>query len=221
MRAGERMKVEMKTSILGVALLLCMAGAGAQVFKWVDEKGVVHYSDTPPPPSQKKVELKSFSGGGAGADLPFELAEAVRNFPVTLYTTSQCGACDQGRGLLQARGIPFSEKTVSTNDDQKKLSEAGSAGQLPLLVVGSNKLIGFESGAWNQALSDAAYPAERVLPANYQYAKAESAAPPRAPAPDPQAQARAAARAAAEAEAEAARRRKQAPPSDTPPNFQF
>ncbi len=216
------MKVNVKTSILGAALLLCMAGAGAQVFKWVDEKGVVHYSDTPPPPSQKKVELKSFNGGGGGADLPFELAEAARNFPVTLYTTVPCGPCDQGRALLQARGIPFSEKTVSTGDDQKKLSEAGGAGQLPLLVVGSNKLVGFESAMWNQALSDAAYPAERILPASYQYAKAESAAPPRASAPEAQAQARAAAvRAAAEAEAEAARRRKQAPPSDTPPNFQF
>lgn len=216
------MKVEMKTSILGVALLLCMAGASAQVFKWVDEKGVVHYSDTPPPPTQKKVEVKSFNGsGGAAADLPFELAEAVRNFPVTLYTTTQCGACDQGRSLLQARGVPFSEKTVTTNDDQKKLSEAGSAGQLPLLLVGSNKLVGFESGAWNQALSDAAYPAQRVLPANYQYAKAESAAPPRGPAPDAQARAAAAAAAAAaEAEAEA-RRRQQAPPADAPPNFQF
>ena len=213
------MKVEIKTSILGAALLLCMAGASAQMFKWVDDKGVVHYSDTPPPPSQKKVELKSFNSGGAAVDLPFELAEAVRNAPVTLYTTSQCAACDQGRSLLQGRGIPFSEKTVTSNDDQKMLGEAGSPGQLPLLVVGSNKLIGFESGAWTQALSDAAYPAQRMLPANYRYAKAESAAPPRGPSPE--AQARAAARAAeAEAAAEAARRQP-TPPADAPPNFQF
>jgi glutaredoxin len=199
-----------------------MAGASAQMFKWVDDKGVVHYSDTPPPPSQKKVELKSFNGGAAAADLPFELAEAVRNAPATLYTTPQCAACDQGRSLLQARGIPFAEKTVTSKDDQKMLSDAGSAGQLPLLVVGSNKLIGFESAAWTQALSDAAYPAQRMLPTNYQYAKAEPAAPPRAPTPE--AQARAAARAgeaAAEAAAEAARRRQPTAPADAPPKFQF
>lgn len=209
------MKVEKKSTILGAALLLCMAGASAQMFKWVDEKGVVHYSDTPPPPSQKKVELKPFSGGGSTAELPFELAEAARNYPVTLYTTSQCAACDQGRTLLQTRGIPFAEKTINTNDDQKKLSEAGSAGQLPLLLVGRNKQIGFESGAWNQALSDAAYPAQRMLPANYQFAKAESAAPPTGPSAEARARA-----AAAAAEAEAARLRKP-PPADAPPNFQF
>ena len=212
------MKVEMKSTILGAALLLCMAGASAQMFKWVDEKGVVHYSDTPPPPSQKKVELKAFNSAAAAAELPFELAEAARNYPVTLYTTAQCEACDQGRSLLQARGIPFSEKTVNTSDDQKKLSEAGSAGQLPLLLVGRNKLIGFESTAWNQALSDATYPAQRMLPANYQFAQAESAAPPKSPAPE--VQTRAAARAAAaEAAAEAAR--KKLPPVNAPPDFQF
>ena len=213
------MGMEMKSTMLGVALLLCMAGASAQMFKWVDEKGVIHYSDMPPPPSQKKVEVKTFNGGSSGFDLPYDLAEAVRNNPVTLYTTSQCEACDEGRAMLQARGVPFSEKTVNTSDDQKKLSEVGGASQLPLLLVGSNKLTGYEVTAWNNALSNATYPAQRMLPANYQFGRAEPAAPPKTPPPDVVAR-NAARAAAAEAAAEAARRPK-TPPADAPPNFQF
>ena len=34
---------------LGLALLLCAAGASAQMYKWTDAKGVVHFSDQPPP----------------------------------------------------------------------------------------------------------------------------------------------------------------------------
>jgi glutaredoxin len=206
---------------LGLALLLCAAGAGAQVFKWVDDKGVVHYSDTPPPPTQKKVELKSFKDSGAGVELPYELNEAVKANPVTLYTTSECDFCDRGRTLLKERGIPFAEKTVNSNDDQQRLKDAGSPGQLPLLLVGRSKLIGFESGGWNAALDAAAYPAKSKLPSAYQYPLAESAAPARAPAPTAAALAATAAAARAAAAAAEAARRAPKPAPTAPPGFQF
>lgn len=197
---------------LGLALLLCAAGASAQMYKWTDPKGVVHYSDQPPAAAAKgaRVETKSFAGGGSRVELPYALAEAARSNPVTLYTTVDCNACDQARALLQQRGIPFAEKTVNTNDDQQKLKEAGSAGQLPLLLVGSRKQIGFEAGAWNEALSAASYPAQRMLPASYQNPAAVSAAPPpvrplaRNVVREPQPNAA-----------------KPPAPTDTPPGFQF
>ncbi|MES2150655.1 MAG: glutaredoxin family protein [Pseudomonadota bacterium] len=209
----------MKTSsIATLVLLLCAAGVQAQIYKWTDDKGVVHFSDTPPAPDQKlKVEEKTFSTGGAGAELPYELARAASNAPVTLYTASDCEVCDRGRDLLRARGVPFREKTVKSNEDQARLKEEGSEGQLPLLLVGRNKLIGFEAGAWNNALSDASYPAESRLPPGFRASPAEAAAPARAPAAD--AGARRAAQDAAAA-AETARRQKEA--RDTPPpKFQF
>jgi glutaredoxin len=135
---------------------------------------------------------------------------AARNSPVTLYTTADCTACDQGRALLQQRGIPFAEKTVSSNDDQQKLREAGSPGQLPLLVVGGNRRVGFEAGAWNEALSNAAYPKQRLLPANYQYPVAVSAAPARPLARE----------AVREQQADPVPRPKP-PPAETPPGFRF
>jgi hypothetical protein len=39
----------MKMKAWSVLLLVLLAGtAQAQMFKWVDEKGVTHFSDTPP-----------------------------------------------------------------------------------------------------------------------------------------------------------------------------
>lgn len=199
---------------VALALLLCAAGASAQMYKWTDAKGVVHYSDQPPEGKERKVELKLFGSGaetgvGAGA-LPPALAEAVKNHPVILYTTTGCNACDQGRALLRQRGIPFSEKTVISSDDQQKLKEAGSAGRLPLLLVGSMKRVGFETDAWSETLSVATYPLERVLPPNYRYLPAQPAAP-----------ARAVPSAVLAVQAEAARSPKVAPAPGTPPGFQF
>lgn len=36
--------------ILLLALLVCVTPASAQVYRWVDEKGTVHYSNAAPPP---------------------------------------------------------------------------------------------------------------------------------------------------------------------------
>jgi glutaredoxin len=212
-------------TIAGLVLLLCAAGAQAQFYSWVDDKGVKHFSDQPPPPNAKAVAKKDMAAGSGQPSLPYELAEAVRNFPVTLYTSGGCAACDQGRSLLQARGIPFTEKTVSSDEDHAMLAQAGSQGQVPLLLVGRNKLIGFEAGQWNGALTDANYPATRRLPAGYQQAKAETAAP-RGPSPEERRAAaqRAAAEAAAakeEARAEAERARRRAEEEKNKPDFQF
>ena len=40
-----------------VALLLCTAGAHAQVYRWVDEKGTVHYSNEAPPSGVKATTV--------------------------------------------------------------------------------------------------------------------------------------------------------------------
>lgn len=185
--------MKFSSTLAGVALLLFAASAGAQMYKWKDAKGVVHFSDQPPPERGVKVEKKAVDGGARDVVLPYALAEAARRSPVVLYTTAGCAACDQGRALLNQRGIPFIEKTVTTNDDQQKLQEAGSSGQLPLLLVGGARRIGFEAGAWNETLTHAAYPAQRRLPAGYHNPVATPAAPPAAveehapaPAPEPE-----------------------------------
>lgn len=164
---------------LGAAcLLLCAASAHAELYKWVDANGKVNYTDTPPPPNISKVEKKSLRGGG-GADqaLPYELGEAVRNNPVTLYTNDKCPPCDDARRYLKNRGVPFSEKLVVSAEDQERMQLAGGEGQLPFFVVGRNRQTGFEPGGWGSLLTAAGYPESNTLPRGYQFAAAEPAAP--------------------------------------------
>jgi hypothetical protein len=46
-----------RASALFLALVLSTAAAHAQVYRWVDAKGTVHYSNAPPPPGVKAVQL--------------------------------------------------------------------------------------------------------------------------------------------------------------------
>jgi hypothetical protein len=151
----------------------------------------------------------------------------VRDHPVTLTTTADCAPCDAGRALLRARGVPFTELTVGTTRDQDSLRRrGGDADHLPLLQVGSRRIPGFESGAWQAELDAAAYPRRSQLPRGYRQPPAQPVAQadpdaPRAnlPVPPP---ARGAERSPPDAAAEAAQRARPQPATgNAPPGFQF
>ena len=161
----------------GLLLLLCAGAASAQMYRWKDAHGVTHFSDTPPATSVPVAKIDSRINASAAPGLPFALAQAVKSNPVTLYTTAQCAACDQARTLLQTRGIPYAEKTVSNVSDHAALRQAGSASQLPLLLIGPGKFIGYEQATWDAALTAANYPVQAMLPPDYRQAPPRPAAP--------------------------------------------
>jgi glutaredoxin len=202
-------------------LLLTASAAHAQMYKWKDEKGVTHFTETPPPATAKKAEVKNYNTAGAGgAALPSELADVVRARPVVLYTTANCGAgCNMARTMLANRGIPYREKTVTTTEDFEAMKKAGSDGQVPLLLVGRSRQIGFEQGAWDNTLTEAGYPTEKMLPPGYSNPPPTPAAPPRGPSAEEAAAAKAEADRAAAA-AEKARRERDTP-QNASPNFRF
>lgn len=168
--------------------LLATSGAQAQLYKSIDPGGHVTYSDTPPP-TGKIVDSKSrTTNTDDDADtsgLTYQLIQAKKNSPVTLYTSTKCIPCDDGRILLNNRGVPFLEKTISTNSDIARLKEIAGESQLPFLQIGRDKESGFEATAWNAALSTAGYPLNNQLPKKYRNGQTSAAAPPEKTSPPP------------------------------------
>jgi glutaredoxin len=167
-------------AVIAAVALLAATTVFAQ-YKYIGPDGRVVYSDQPPT-SAKGVQKPTAAGvapaGSNSGGLPFGLQQAVKTFPVTLYTTADCDACTQGRNLLNKRGIPFSEKTVRTQDDVKTFKAATKAEQVPVMMVGGTRQVGFEEAAWNSALSVAGYPPNNLLPPGFKNSPATSAAPP-------------------------------------------
>ena len=141
-------------------LLLLPVLAQAQMYRWVDDNGKVHYSDRAPLSGAKNVQKQSMSAGqGSSAPLPYALQQAVRNFPVTLYTSEVCKeTCDQARELLNKRGVPYSEVTVTDEVDLAQLKKLSGDNVVPVMTVGREVYKGFESGAYKVALDSAGYP---------------------------------------------------------------
>jgi len=170
-------------SVIFAVLLGATFAASAQMYRWTDEKGRVHVTDTPPPPSAKGVQKKSFSGGGTAASdsagQPYALQLAAKSFPVTLYTSKDCEPCGAARNLLNARGVPFREVLVVDEPQQEELRKVAGALAVPSVTVGSNVQKGFEESAYHSLLDIAGYPKPGILTPRNQ-AEPKPAPPPAA-----------------------------------------
>lgn len=177
------------TALACAALTLAASTYGQTVYRIVGPNGKVSFSDQPPPPaSNAKVTTEAPGGGSAvGASLPFDLREVVRRYPVTLYTSANCSPCASARNLLNSRGVPFTERTVNTNEDAEALQRLSGDTNLPVGTIGGQQLKGFSDVEWTQYLDAAAYPKTSVLPANFKQSAPrplvamKAAAPPAVP----------------------------------------
>ena len=153
--------------------------AAAQLYQWKDAQGKMVYSDQQPPPSVRNSQQKTFKSSVIEVGESYATKTAREKNPITLYANA-CGApCDQARQLLTERGVPFSNKDPQASPEaQAELQKLTGRLSVPVLVVGSDKVDGFETGQWQALLDRAGYP-KSALPG---HKPAPAAAPVPAPA---------------------------------------
>lgn len=156
-------------------VLAAFAAHGQMVYKIVGPDGKITFSDKPP--AADKGKIASTGTGGAAADaassnLPYELRQVVSKYPVTLYASPQCGPCDSARSLLKGRGVPYTERSVTTPEDLEALTRLAGENSLPFGTIGGQRLKGFSDAEWSQYLDAAGYPKTSALPSNYKFATA-------------------------------------------------
>lgn len=144
----------------GLMLAVVAFNASAQLYRWTDEKGRVNITDTPPPASAKNVQKKKPAAGTVvESQQPYELTQAAKDFPVTLYTSPNCKeGCDAARAALNRRSVPFKEVQVWDEATNGELKRVSGGNDVPTLVVGRSVHRGFEQGAYDALLDSARYP---------------------------------------------------------------
>jgi glutaredoxin-like YruB-family protein len=149
-----------RTLLAFIALLLAFSIAGAEMYQWVDERGVVTFKDTPPPASKKRKKVKTYSDDDFAPAPPYQPAAKTSKEPSTslqpskpvknrfagtveMYVTDWCGYCKKAEKYLKNNGIPYVaydiEKDKAAGQRHKELGGRG----VPLIVIGSNKMSGF------------------------------------------------------------------------------
>jgi len=173
-----KMKGVMRTRFVLALALAALAGIAAaqQMYRWTDENGRTHITDTPPPPGAKSVRKSKPAANVAAPDtpakpMPFVLARAAKEYPVTLYTSPNCtDPCKAARDLLNKRGVPFKEVQVWEEEGNAELKKLSGNTQVPTIKVGASVQSGYDPTLYGALLDTAGYPREGVLPAGAQAA---------------------------------------------------
>ena len=148
-------------AFLSAFLLVSSLATAQTTYRWVDKAtGQTVYSDQPPPPGASKVIIVGAGQKDDQAQVPYATRQAAQKYPVTLFTAATCiDECKQARDFLNSRGIPFSEKMLSTQEERDELTRRlGSEAVVPSFAVGQESVRGFEPGAWTNLLDLAGYP---------------------------------------------------------------
>lgn len=159
-----------------LVLVLVSGTSSAEIFRWVDENGVVHFSDSPtesvsetsekeevssPEPNPEENSPPTTETRAIILDPNFfdpldESAEdpvAVNAPVVEIYETSWCGYCKKAKNFFRSRGIKF--KTYDIEKDKsaaRRMMALTRRRAVPFVVINGHQIQGYSKQAYEQAL---------------------------------------------------------------------
>ena len=131
-------------------LMFISAPSNAEVFKWVDASGRVHYSDSVKenqPTQSIKAEVNIYKDVPIDYEFSGDLGSSGKK--VIMYSTSWCGYCAKARKYFKANGISFKEYDIEKNKKAKRKYDALGGQGIPLILVGKKSMRGFTVAGFN------------------------------------------------------------------------
>ena len=119
----------------------------ADLYKWVDEKGVFHMSDTPPEAGTAPKYTVEKTGSDETDTAP-QAAEAkdtkATRHEVVIYTTPACPYCKYAKEFLSQKGVFYTEKDVSTDPAARdEMIALTGKNAVPVIVIDGEPIVGF------------------------------------------------------------------------------
>jgi len=162
------MKHAIQRTIILLLFLATTAWAGS-IYKWVDDQGVVHYSDHAPQEDQVKGAIETRQAVSGSPSSPPSAAESVqspetmrpppaqerKNVTVEIYTTSWCRYCRDAKNYFYSRGIAFQEYDIEKDRQAaRRHKQYNPRGGVPVTVINGRPIVGFAPTAFAQALKN-------------------------------------------------------------------
>ncbi len=133
-------------------LAMTTADAGS-IYRWVDDKGRIHFTDAPPGNvGAEEVEVKVIT---YTAPPVISATDGPSSKQVIIYSTEWCGVCKTAKAYFRSKNIAFKEYDVEKSPkgrrDYKRLKGNG----VPLILVGNQRMSGFSSSHFEAMLKAA------------------------------------------------------------------
>jgi glutaredoxin len=140
--------------IILLALLISAPGLHAEIYKWVDEQGQVHYSDQKPedrPVTEIPMETRSYQEISYGT-VEVDTRKVAPEARVVMLSASWCGSCKKAKQYFRRNGIPFLEYDIEKSSRGKRLYEQLGATGVPVILVGKKRMNGFTEAGFERLI---------------------------------------------------------------------
>jgi glutaredoxin len=147
--------------LISAGLSLSTGAVSAEIYKYVDADGKIHFTDDPPTESgAEKMRLhptNTIESGAASLLHPAQSSPADIDAPkVELFVTSWCGYCKKAEAYLRKKGVAFTSYDIEKDlQAAKRKDSLTSKRGVPFALIGAQKLTGFSEASYAQALQAA------------------------------------------------------------------
>ncbi|GJL81427.1 MAG: NrdH-like redox domain-containing protein [marine bacterium B5-7] len=132
----------MKISLV-LLLLFYSVVVDAEVYKWIDDTGRVHYSDSTI--SAEKAERVNLNINSY-ENVTYERSSASENAPsekVVMFSTSWCVYCKKAREYFRKNKIDFVDYDIEKDARARKVYKRLGGKGVPVILVGERRMNGF------------------------------------------------------------------------------
>ena len=169
------MTKELTFVLLVIALFSFLNLAVADMYKWVDQNGVIHFSDTLPSTNNQVETMERTNYPASNPEsapikpkiLPQptkkdDTQEKVYNKRkrqriiskgVEIYTTSWCKYCKKAIAFLKSNRVKFRQYDIEKDlNAAKRMKALGGTGGVPFALINGKRVYGFTLNRYSQAL---------------------------------------------------------------------
>jgi glutaredoxin len=138
--------------------LLTPSTAQPEVYKWVDENGRVHYSDTAPREDDSQTEVVELEDvvtytHTSVYDGEWEFYKPPKHIKVVMYSTVTCGACKRAKKYFREKDIKFQERLLSNPRYKAEFDKFGGRG-VPVIFINGKRMDGFSKRSFDRLYAE-------------------------------------------------------------------
>lgn len=138
----------MNKAIAHCLLVLCLLSTAvlAEIYKWKDADGKVHYTDNAlekPEAEKITLQINSYEHVTISDADTASAPETKSSKHVTIYSTARCVYCKKAKQYFQANNIAYTDYDIEKDQAaRQKYNELGGRG-VPVILVGPKRMDGF------------------------------------------------------------------------------
>ena len=136
-------------ALFTLVISMSIAPTGAEIFKWKDANGRIHYSDHAPAEKEtQSVEQVLLSPINSYERVEISVIDAnfsnnpkQRGKRVVMYSTERCGYCKKARAYFKANNIAFTEYDIEKSKTARREFDRLKGTGVPIILIDRKSVV--------------------------------------------------------------------------------